>query len=109
MKLSKNKKLNYVLNDILDYLVEFDDYGQYNEVKRYVDYHKNELDYNLYSYGNMRVYYIEIISLYKDYKSLEHASVQKLENIYKRQVGRVARYYLKHRKEILKDYEKQNI
>lgn len=106
MKLSKNKKLNYVLNDILDYLVEFDDYGQYNEVKRYVDNYKNELDYNLYTYGNLRIYYVDIIDLYRDYKSLKNVSVMRLENIYKRQVGRVARYYLEHREEILKDYEK---
>lgn len=106
MKLSKNKKLNYVLNDILQYLVDMDAYGQYNEVKRYFDNYRNEIDYNLYAYGNLRVWYSEIIELYKGYKSLRNASVQYLENIYKRQVGRVARYYLKHREEITKQYEK---
>ena len=106
MKLSKNKKLNYVLNDILDYLVEMDENGQYNQVKHYFDNYQNEIDYNIYSYGNLRIYYDEIIDLYKDYKSLKNASVQYLENIYKRQVGRVARYYLNHREEILKQYEK---
>lgn len=105
-KLSKNKKLNYVLNDILQYLVDMDGYGQYNEVKRYFDNWQNEIDYNLYSLGNLRVWYSDIIELYKDYKSLKNASVQYLENIYKRQVGRVARYYLNHREEIVKQYEK---
>lgn len=108
-KLSKNKKLNYVLNDILTYLVDMDAYGQYDEVKRYFDNYQNEIDYNLYTYGNLRVWYSEIIELYKGYKSLRNASVQYLENIYKRQVGRVARYYLKHREEITKQYEKENI
>lgn len=106
MKLSKNKKLNYVLNDILDYLVEMDENGQYNQVKRYFGDYQNEIDYNIYSYGNLRIYYDELIELYKDYKSLKNASVQYLENIYKRQVGRVARYYLNHREEIVKQYEK---
>lgn len=106
MKLSKNKKLNYVLNDILDYLVEMDENGQYNEVKRYFDDYQNEIDYNLYQYCNLLCYDDELIKLYKDYESLKNASVQYLRNIYKRQVGRVARYYLTHREDILKQYEK---
>lgn len=106
MKLSKNKKLNYVLNDILDYLVEMDENGQYNEVKRYFDDYPNEIDYNIYQYCNLLIYDDELITLYKDYKSLKNVSVQYLRNIYKKQVGRVARYYLEHREEILKDYEK---
>ena len=48
-------------------------------------------DYNIYQYCNIRVYNDEIKELYKDYKSLKNASIDKLINIYKRQVGYMAR------------------
>lgn len=87
IKFSKNKKLNYVLNDIYDYLMEM---GK-DEIKRYINNFSNEMDYNIYQYGNMRIYNYEIIQLYKDYKCLKNASIDKLTNIYKRQVGYMAR------------------
>ena len=86
-KFSKNKKLNYVLNDIYSYLV---DMGK-DDIKRYMEYFPNQIDYNIYQYGNMRIYNDEIIKLYKNYKCLKHASIDKLIDIYKRQVGYMAR------------------
>ena len=86
-KFSKNKKLNYVLNDIYSYLL---DMGK-DEIKRYMHNFPNEIDYNIYQYGNMRIYNYEIIALYKDYKCLKNASIDKLIDIYKRQVGYMAR------------------
>lgn len=85
--LSKNKKLNYVLNDIYNYLI---DLGK-DEIRHYMKCFKNKSDYNIYQYGNMRIYNLEIIKLYKDYKSLKFASFDKLIEIYKSQVGYVAR------------------
>ena len=86
-KFSKNKKLNYVLNDIYSYLMEM---GK-DEIKRYMKDFPYKADYNIYQYCNMRVYNDEIKELYKDYKSLKNASIDKLINIYKRQVGYMAR------------------
>ena len=86
-KFSKNKKLNYVLNDIYSYLM---DMGK-DEIKRYMKDFLNKTDYNIYQYGNMRVYNDEIKELYKNYKCLKNASIDKLIDIYKRQVGYMAR------------------
>ena len=86
-KFSKNKKLNYVLNDIYSYLLEM---GK-DEIKRYMNNFSYETDYNIYQYGNMRIYNDEIIKLYKNYKCLKNASIDKLIDIYKRQVGYMAR------------------
>ena len=86
-KFSKNKKLNYVLNDIYNYLLEM---GK-NEIKRYMKDFPYKADYNIYQYGNMRIYNDEIIALYKNYKCLKNASIDKLIDIYKRQVGYMAR------------------
>ena len=86
VKFSKNKKLNYILNDIYNYLMKM---GK-NEIKRYMHDFPNEMDYNIYQYGNMRIYYSEIKELYKDYKCLKNASIDKLINIYKRQIRYMA-------------------
>lgn len=86
-KFSKNKKLNYVLNDIYSYLL---DMGK-DDIKRYMNAFPDKTDYNIYSFGNMRVYDDEIRELYKNYKCLKNASIDKLIDIYKRQVGYMAR------------------
>ena len=86
-KFSKNKKLNYVLNDIYSYLM---DMGK-DEIKRYMKDFPYKADYNIYQYCNMRVYNDEIRELYKNYKCLKNASIDKLIDIYKRQVGYMAR------------------
>ena len=85
-KFSKNKKLNYVLNDIYSYLL---DMGK-DEIKRYMKDFPYKADYNIYQYCNMRVYNDEIRELYKNYKCLQNASIDKLIDIYKRQVGYMA-------------------
>ena len=86
VKFSKNKKLNYILNDIYNYLMKM---GK-NEIKRYMHDFPNEMDYNIYQYGNMRVYNDEIRILYMDYKCLKNASINKLVSIYKRQIRYMA-------------------
>ena len=86
-KFSKNKKLNYVLNDIYSYLM---DMGK-DEIKRYMKDFPYKADYNIYQYCNMRVYNDEIKELYKNYKCLKNVSIDKLIDIYKRQVGYMAR------------------
>jgi len=94
---SKNKKLNKVLNTIYD---EIKDSLSLEDIKRYKEDFRYEIDYNIYSYGNIRIYYDDIRDLYRDYKSLKDASDYKLENIYKRQVGYITRYIYKN--EIIK-------
>lgn len=86
-KFSKNKKLNYVLNDIYNDLMEL---GK-DDIKRYMHDFPYKADYNIYQYGNMRIYNDEIKELYKNYKCLKNASIDKLIDIYKRQVGYMAR------------------
>lgn len=94
IKFSKNKKLNEVLNTIYD---EVMDIG-INNIKRYYNEFKDFKDYNIYSDGNVRIYYDDIRELYQEYKSLKNASDYKLEEIYKRQVGYIARYIIRMNK-----------
>lgn len=88
-KFSKNVKLNTALNGIYEDLEEFG----VEEVKRYYNEFKNEQDYNIAQYGNMLIYYYDIKEFYKNagYKSMEKMSDSKVWDIYKRQVGYVAR------------------
>ena len=87
---SKNKKLNNVLNDIYNQLNELG----INEIKRYYNDFSYENDYNLAQYGNLLIYHWQVRELYKDYKSLANTNDSKLWEIYKRQVGYVARLML---------------
>lgn len=93
IKFSKNKKLNGVLNDILDSL---NDLGL-EEVKRYYKEFKEYKDYNIVDYGNLLIYYEDIRELYKSngYKSIDKMSDSKVWETYKRQVGYVARFMLR--------------
>lgn len=91
IKFSKNQKLNNVLINIYDSLQELG----VEEVKRYYNEFGNEIDYNIAQYGNLLVYYASVRELYKEYKTLAKMSDDKLWNIYKRQVGYVARLMLK--------------
>lgn len=88
-KYSKNKKLNEVLSRIERQLLELG----LDEVKHYKDSFPNEIDYNIAQYGSVLVYYSDVKQMYKDcgYKSLEKMSDEKVWEIYKRQVGYVAR------------------
>ncbi len=95
MKYSKNVKLNTVLNQIEENLLQF---GK-DEIKRYMKEYPNEPDYNIVDYGNMLVYYWEIRKMYINagYKTFENNKISdfKMWEIYKRQVGYVARQIIK--------------
>ena len=88
-KYSKNNKLNKVLmeieNDLLDLGLE--------EIERYYNTFKNEVDFNIVQYGNMLVYYDQIYDFYRkcDYKSTDKMSTNKIWDLYKKQVGYVAK------------------
>ena len=92
-KFSKNVKLNTVLMGIYEDLKEFG----IEEVKRYMGEFKHEPDYNIAQYGNMLIYFYDIREFYKNagYKSMEKMSDSKIWEIYKRQVGYVARILLR--------------
>ena len=92
-KFSKNKKLNGVLNNILDSLKELG----LEEVKRYYKEFRNYKDYNIVEYANLLIYYDDIRELYESngYKSVEKMSDSKLWETYKRQVGYVARLMIR--------------
>lgn len=92
-KFSKNVKLNTVLMGIYEDLKELG----IDEVKRYMGEFKNEVDYNIAQYGNMLIYFYDIREFYKNagYKSIEKMSDSKVWEIYKRQVGYVARILIR--------------
>lgn len=93
VKFSKNKKLNGVLNDILDSLKELG----LEEVKRYYKEFRSCKDYNIVEYANLLIYYEDIRELYKSngYKSIDKMSDRKIWETYKREVGYVARLMIR--------------
>ena len=95
MKYSKNVKLNTVLNEIENQLT----YLELSEIAYYMQENPNEPDYNIAQYGRMLVYYWEIRKMYVEagYKSFcdNRISDSKMWEIYKRQVGYVARQIIK--------------
>lgn len=93
---SKNRKLNKVLNSIYESLLYMCDTKEesINEIQRYVSEFRYAPDYNLYKYGNLIITYFDIHKLYKDYKSLEKVSDEKIEAIYMRQIRFVVNYIL---------------
>lgn len=92
-KYSKNKKLEGVLTTIEGQLLDLG----LDEVKHYVESFPNEIDYNIVQYGNLLIYYYDVRQMYKNcgYVSLQKMSDQKVWEIYKRQVGYVARQLIK--------------
>lgn len=94
MYYSSNKKrqqvLEYIENELLDLGID--------EVKRYYDDFKYEVDYNLAQYGNLTIYYYDVREIYKDYKSLKNVSDYAIWELYKRQVGYVTRRLLASKK-----------
>ena len=88
-KFSKNVKLNKVLMEIEDSLLELG----IDEVKRYYNQFKHEDDYNIVQYGNLLIWYNEIYDLYRScgYKSTDKMTTDKIWDLYKRQVGYVVR------------------
>lgn len=102
MKYSKNVKLNKVLTTIEEQLLELG----LEEVKHYYNEFKYESDYNIAQYGNLLIYYVDVKEMYANcgYKSTEKMSDAKVWEIYKRQVGYVARQLIANEiKENLKD------
>lgn len=93
---SKNAKLNNVLNSIYASLLNIRDTKEESiqEIQHYKNSFPRESDFNLYQYGNVLIYNHEIKELYKEYKSLQRVSIDKLIEIYKRQVGYIVRYIL---------------
>lgn len=95
MKYSKNVKLNNVLNQIEESLICF---GK-PEIQRYMKSFPDEPDYNIAQYGNTLIYYWEIRKMYIDagYETFKgnRISENKMWEIYKRQVGYVARELVK--------------
>ena len=98
-KYSRNNKLNKVLmgieSDLLDLGVD--------EIKRYYNEFRNEVDYNIAQYGNMLIYYNQIYDFYRScgYKSTDKMTTNKIWSLYKNQVGYVAR-------KIILDFYKKN-
>ena len=88
-KYSKNNKLNKVLMGIESDLLEMG----INEIKRYYNTFKNEVDFNIVQYGNMLVYYNDIYNFYRScgYKSTDKMSTSKIWGLYKKQVGYVVK------------------
>lgn len=86
---SKNKKLNGLLNDIHDEVLELG----IEEILHYHDEFKGIIDFNIVQYGNLRIYYDDIRELYEKngYKSIKNWSDEKIWNTYKRQVGYIVR------------------
>lgn len=88
-KYSKNVKLNKALMEIESNLLDLG----INEVKRYYNTFKNEVDYNIAQYGNLLIWYNEIYDFYRScgYKSTDKMTTDKIWELYKKQVGYVAR------------------
>ena len=95
-KYSVNPKLNKVLcgieNQILGmYVNNYIELIQ--ELHRYMTSYKNEPDYSVAQHGNLLCYYDDIKDFYRrcGYKSTARMSNNKIWELYKRQVGYVAR------------------
>ena len=95
MKYSKNVKLNTVLNQIEDDLK----WLELAEIARYMQNYPNEPDYNIAQHGNLMIYYSVIRDMYisAGYKTFEGNKISdsSMWEIYKRQVGYVARELMK--------------
>ena len=95
MKYSNNVKLNTVLNQIEEDLK----WLELPEIAHYMQEFPNEPDYNIAQYGNMLIYYCDIRKMYTDagYESFEGNRIpdNKMWEIYKREVGYVARQIMK--------------
>lgn len=91
MKYSKNKKLNGVLNEIEEQLLELG----LDEVKHYYDEFKYEKDYNIAQYGNLLIYYYDVQEMYQRNGYKTKFSDNKAWGTYKHQVGYVTRKLMK--------------
>ena len=91
--ISKNKKLNAALNGIYSQMLNICDneLESVSTVKRYKNDFKNVIDFNIYSYGNVLIYFYDIRNFYIlcGYKA-KNWSDEKVCNIYKRQIRYIA-------------------
>ena len=94
-KFSQNKKTNGVLNEIFNDLLEILDTEEESrkDIKRYCKEFPRLADCNLAEYGNLLICYSDVRAMYRKhgYKSLDKLNDNKVWDIYKRQVGYVAR------------------
>ena len=95
MKYCKNVKLNTVLNQIEEQLRDLEP----SEIACYMKEFPHEPDYNIAQYGNMLIYYDDIRKMYisAGYKTFFGNTISdtSMWNIYKSQVGYVARELMK--------------
>ena len=93
-KYSKNNKLNTVLTRIEEDLLELG----LDEIKRYYKEFRYYSDYNIVQYGNLLIYYDDVYNFYREcgYKSTDKMSTDKIWELYKRQVGFVARLLIRN-------------
>lgn len=94
-RFSQNKKTNGVLNEIYNDLLTMCDTEEQSrsDIERYCNEFPRETDCNLVEYGNMLLSYFDIRAMYRKhgYKSLDRLNDNKVWDVYKRQVGYVAR------------------
>lgn len=99
-KYSKNAKLNKVLNDIEAQLLGIHDTEgeSLEEVGHYMaSYPRGFRDYKIAEHGNLLYTYDEVYKMYRDagYKSTDAFSRDRIWEVYKKQVGYVARELMK--------------
>lgn len=94
-KFSINVKLDAVLTSIYNDLKDFEE-NHPNEIAHYKKAFPREIDFNLVRYGNLLIYYNDVRQMYEKagYKC-DKRSNENLWDIYKRQVGYIARNYFK--------------
>ena len=94
IKYSKNKKLNTLLQNIEESLIDLG----IDKIKSYHDEFKNCSDYNIAQYGNLLIYYVDVKNLYINSgyseNTINKMSDNKIWETYKRQVGYVVRKLL---------------
>ena len=97
---SKNKKLNNALGQIAVQLLEMcSNFAEsLEQIQDYYAEFPKESDYNIVQYGNLLIYYVDIREFYKNcgysVKCVNRRSNAEIWDLYKRQVGYVARTLL---------------
>lgn len=98
VKYSTNPKTNSVLNDIREQILSIHDTEEESieELLHYSRVFPNEVDMNLYQYGNLLIYYKDIVEMFRRAGYMvERLSQYKWEETYKKMVGYVARKMVK--------------
>lgn len=104
-KYSSNKKLELAFKNVFQSIIEkYYDYDSYwyenkdqfiNELKRYKNDFKNELDYNYYQYWNLLIYNHDINKLFLDswYKRLYWNEINRYKYLVKRSIDLIIHFY----------------